>query len=608
MERLLSIVGLPGLVPSLRRNLRVLQHDPTPAIRLLLALLLTYLVLGPLLAMIAEGVQVQFRDASRLGAEEGALTGYYLHRVLLSDISGALFWRPLGRTLTVSFSVMLLSVLIGTMTAWLLVRTDLPGRNWMSRALVLPYIFPAWTFALAWITLFKNRRMAGPSGILESLGLTVPDWLAYGPVPIIVTLTLSYFPLAFILLAGALHSVDSQLEESATVFGVSRRVIMRRITMPLLLPTISSAALLLFSETVGSFGAPFLLGSQTKYTVLSTSLYRSIQTQSTGVAMVLTAMIVTLGVAAIAVDVYLIRNARKFITISGKGSFRTPVRLGQYKTLALTFVSGILFASIVLPLAALFVSTITREPGVLRWDNLTSLYWVGQQFPGGTDTRGLLRNADVLAAAGNSLRIVSLAALISAVLGTVTGYVTTRGSSRLLASYLKQLSFLPFLVPTVAFGAAYLTLFAVRRGPVPALYGSMLLIVLAMAIKYLPFAARSGTSAMMQLGQEPEDAAMIAGAPWRKRFTRIVLPILKRSLTPALILPFISGMKELVLIMFLAVPGLELLPTLVLRYIDYGYEPLANALVLVIIAIISVLTIALQIITKTGLAGTLRGA
>ena len=608
MKRSLSVRALPGLVPSLRRNLRVLQHDPTPAIRVFLALILTYLVVGPLIAMVVEGVQVQFRDAARLGADEGALTGYYIHRVLVSDISDALFWRPLGRTLTVSLSVMLLAVLIGTITAWLLVRTDMPGRDWMSRALVLPYIFPAWTFALAWITLFKNRRMAGPSGIMESIGLTVPDWLAYGPVPIIVTLTLSYFPLAFILVAGALHSVDSQLEESATVFGAPRRLILRRITMPLLLPAISSSALLLFSETVGSFGAPFLLGSQTKYTVLSTSLYRSIQNQSTGVAMVLTAMIVTLGVAAIGIDLYLIRNARRFVTISGKGSFRTPVRLGRFTAPALVFVGGLLFVSIAVPLAALFVSTITREPGVFRWDNLTSVYWLGQQFPGGTDTRGLLRNAEVIAAAGNSLRIVSVAALISAVLGTVIGYATTRGTSRLVAPYLKQISFLPFLVPTIAFGAAYLTLFAVQRGPIPALYGSTSLIVLAMAVKYLPFAARSGTSAMMQLGDEPEDAAMIAGARWRVRFTRIVLPILKRSLTPALILPFISGMKELVLIMFLAVPGVELLPTLVLRYIDYGYEPLANALVLIIIAIISVLTIALQMITKTGLAGSLRGA
>ncbi|MFW5644160.1 MAG: ABC transporter permease, partial [Alkalispirochaeta sp.] len=492
--------------------------------------------------------------------------------------------------------------------AWLLVRSDIPGRGLMSRALVLPYIFPAWTFALAWITIFKNRRMAGAPGILESVGMSVPDWLAYGPIPIIVTLTLSYFPLAFILISGALHSVDAQLEESAMVFGAPRALIMRRITMPILLPSVSSSALLLFSETVGSFGAPFLLGSPTKYTVLSTSLYRSIQNGDTGVAMVLTTIIVLLGVTAIGIDLYLVRNARRFVTISGKGSSRTPVALGAYRVPATVLVCVILFVSIVVPLVALLLSTITREPGVFRWDNFTSIYWIGDTFPGGTDTRGLFRNRDVIAAAGNSLRIVSLAAVLAASTGILIGYVTTRGRAGVLGAYLKQLSFLPFLVPTIGFGAAYLTLFAVPRGPVPALYGTMFLVVLTMAVKYLPFAARAGTSAMIQLGAEPEDAAMVAGAPWRIRFTRIVLPILKRSLTPALILPFISGMKELVLVMFLAVPGVELLTTLVLRYIDYGYEPLANALVLVIVGIITALTLILQTVTKTGLAGSLRGA
>ncbi len=597
-----------GTVPFLRRNLRVLQHDPTPAIRLLLALGMTYLVLGPLLTMVAEGIQVQFRDTGRIGSDAGALTGYYLHRVLSSDVSGPLFWRPLARTLTISLSVMLLSLALGTGVAWLLVRTDIPGRSWMSRALVLPYIFPAWTFALAWITIFKNRRLAGASGILESVGMTVPDWLAYGPVPIVATLTLSYFPLAFILISGALHSVDAQLEESAMVFGARRSLVLRRITMPILLPSLSSSALLLFSETVGSFGAPFLLGSPTKYTVLSTSLYRSIQQGDTGVAMVLTTIIVVVGVTAIGVDLYLVRNARRFVTISGKGTSRTPTALGPYRLPLTALVVLVLIVAILVPLAALFFSTITREPGVFRWDNFTSIYWIGDTFPGGTDTRGLLRNLDVISAAGNSLRVVSLAALISATLGVLIGYVTTRGRAGILGAYLKQLSFLPFLVPTIGFGAAYLTLFAVPRGPIPALYGTMSLVVLTMGIKYLPFAARAGTAAMIQLGAEPEDAAMVAGANWRVRFSRIVLPILKRSLTPALILPFISGMKELVLVMFLAVPGVELLTTLVLRYIDYGYQPLANALVLVIITIISVLTFVLQAATKTGLAGSLRGS
>lgn len=112
---------------------------------------------------------------------------------------------------------------------------------------------------------------------------------------------------------------------------------------------------------------------------------------------------------------------------------------------------------------------------------------------------------------------------------------------------------------------------------------------------------------MMQLGNEPEEAAMVCGARWRVRFFRIVVPILKKSLVTGIILPFISGMKELVLVVFLVTPGLELLTTQVLRYIDFGYIQLANAVVVVIVVIITLLTLVLQKITGTGLTSGLQG-
>ncbi len=188
------------------------------------------------------------------------------------------------------------------------------------------------------------------------------------------------------------------------------------------------------------------------------------------------------------------------------------------------------------------------------------------------------------------------------------GYVSVRYSGTRLAAYLKQLSFLPYIIPAIGFGAAYLTLFAVRRGPIPSLYGTMGLIILAMSIKYLPFAARTGTAAMMQLGKEPEEAAMICGSPWRRRFFKIVVPILKKTLVTGIILPFISGMKELVLVIFLATPGLEMMTTQVLRYIDYGYTQMANAVTVVIVFVILILTLLLQKITGSGITSGLKGS
>ncbi len=584
-----------------------LKHDPTPLIALGLILLLAYLVLGPLLAILTTGLQMQFRDSARADIEAGTWTWHYAERVFGSRISQVMFWDPLWRTLTISTAILTGSTLIGFGLAWILVRTDFPWRERVSQLMVVPYITPAWTFALAWTTLFKNRRVAGPPGIAEGLGFSPPDWLAYGPIPIIITLIFSLFPLAFLLFGSALQSVDTQLEESAQMVGASRPVILRRILLPLLLPALMSSGLLILSRTLGSFGTPYLLGSPVRYTVLATSLYGAIQRGEQGVASILTMVIILLGITVVGLDVYVIKEARRFVTISGKGSGQSLSPLRHWRIPAMLFVYGVLFIALVLPVGTLVLSTLTRRPGFFRWEDLTLVYWIGQSVPGFTGESGVLRNPAILRAAWNSLSISTMVAVLAGGLGTFIGYVAVRYGQSKVALYLRQLSFLPYLVPSIGFGAAYLTLFAVRRGPIPALYGTIWLVVLAMSINYLPFAARAGTAAMMQLGLEPEEAAMVSGAPWWTRFRRIVIPILKRTLITGIILPFISAMKELVLVVFLTTPGLELLTTQTLRYIDYGFTQLANGVVVIIIVIISILVLMLQWITGSGLTSSLRG-
>lgn len=595
------------LVTMARNRLYRLRHDPTPIIAFILVVALTYLVLGPLLALLSEGFRVQFRDAGRIGSKQNSLTLYYLGRVFTSQVSANLFWQPLKRTLLLSLVTLIASVLLGFFLAWVLVRTDVPGANFFSKMMILPYIAPSWTFALAWITLFKNRRIAGAMGIMETLGFSPPDWLAYGFFPIFVTLTFGLFPLAYLLFGGALQSVDSQLEESARMAGAHRAVVLRKIVLPLLLPALMSSGLLIISRTLGSFGTPYLLGSPVRYTLLSTSLYGAVQRGEQGLSSILTLVIVLIGMAVVSIDIYFVKEARRFVTVSGKGSFQNKQKLGVMKVPVVMFLILILLLSIVLPLATLMLSTVSVRMGVFTLDNFTLDFWLSPAIPHLAGISGILRNTDVIRSAWNSIRIVSVVAVLAGGLGTFIGYVTVRYSQSRTAGYLKQLSFLPYIIPTIGFGAAYLSLFAVRRGPIPSLYGTMALIILAMSIKYLPFAARSGTAAMMQLGTEPEEAAMISGAPWRERFFKIVVPILKKTLITGIVLPFISGMKELTLVIFLATPGTELMTTQVLRYLDYGYNQLANAVTMVIIFVIMILTLLLQKVTGSSLASGLRG-
>ena len=601
---------LPKVPVSLVRSwnrLLYLRYDPTHGIAAILIVILGFLILAPIISMIMEAFLVQFRDATRIGQSVGEFTLYYFERVFSSRISNLLFWTPLVNTIAISFLVVVIAVSLGILLAWLIVRTDMPSRRWFASTLIIPYILPSWTFALAWLSLFKNRRIAGVQGIAELFGFQPPDWLAYGMFPIVICLSFHYFPLVFLLFGGALRSLNSQLEETARILKASRLTIMRKIVMPLMLPALMSAILLTFSRAVGTFGTPYILGSPVRFDILSTSLYGSIRTGSPGVSSVLTGVMVILGISMVLIDSYIVREAHRFVTVGGKGEKRDPIPLGKYRIPAAVFVFLVFLFTAIIPVAVLLISTLTRMPGIFTLKNFTTEFWVSESIRINPGQSGLLRNDVVLKSLWNSLRIAGAAALIAGLLGTFVGYIVAKFQTSPVAQYLRQVSFFPYLVPSIGFGAAYLTLFAVPRGPIPSLYGTLILVVIVMSIKYLPFASRAGISAMMQLGNEPEEAAMLVGAPWYKRLTRIVIPIQKGTLVIGILLPFISGMKELSLIVMLATPGTEFLTTQVLRFLDYNYEQLAHGVTLIIIFIVIVLTYVFQRLTGSTLARGLGG-
>jgi iron(III) transport system permease protein len=275
------------------------------------------------------------------------------------------------------------------------------------------------------------------------------------------------------------------------------------------------------------------------------------------------------------------------VTVGARAGLERPARLRRFRPIAVAVAALAFLVTVVVPLGSLALSTFMKVPGVFDAANFTTDFWVGTipsfvGFP-----VGILRSPLLYGALWNSIWIVGLAAIVCGSLGLLIGYVVVRGQGSPIALFLRWVSFLPYLVPGIAFAAAYLSLFAVRRGPVPALYGTMWVLLLVLVIAYLPYASRSGIAAMLQLGREPEEAAQIAGARWGRRMARIVVPIQRGALVTAIILPFISGLKELSLVVMLATPGTEMLSTLSVRLIDYSYTQLANAAVL-IIAVVAV--------------------
>ncbi len=597
----------PAMLNRLRYALRVSMREPTTAIGIVIALVFTYLILAPIVTMLFQAVSVQFGDERRTAAEAGAGTLYYLNRTFFSAISTDLFWRPLLNTLTVAGSAIIVSMVVGIPLSWLVSRTDMLGRKWFATALIVPYMLPAWTFALAWTTLFKNRTVGGQPGWFEALGLTPPDWLAYGRVPITIILALHYAPFIILLFGSALRRFDSQLEDSARMLGARPHHVALQIILPLMRPALLSAIVLIFAKCLGEFGVPYVLGLPVKFEVLSTSLFRNLASRQTGVGAVIAGSIMALGVLTLLIDAKLVKEARRFVTIGSKGTMNRLTRLGVWRLPLTMFALLIFVISVCLPLLTLMLSTVMKQPANFAISNFTLDYWIGTNLETVALRTGILLSPDLWAAGWNTLWIVGSASIVSGVLGLLVGYVVVRTTWRPLSTFLRQVTFLPYLVPGIAFAAAYLSLFAVPRGPVPALYGTVTILILALMADQMPYASRAGISAMMQLGKDPEEAAQIAGAGWFRRMISIVIPIQKGSLVTGVLLPFISGIKGLSLFVILAVPSTDVLTTFSMRLVDYHYTQAANGVVLIIAAMAYFGTLAAQKLTKTNIAEGLGG-
>ena len=595
-------VAAPSAWQAWRYRLKVALREPTTLVGVLTALIFTYLIVVPIISIVLDAVRVQFGHERRLGKDVGDLTLYYIDRAFFSPVAHDLFWRPLFNTLTVALGAISLSLVIGTVLAWLISRTDMFGRRWFATALIVPYMLPAWTFALAWTTLFKNRTIGGQPGWFEAMGLTPPDWVAYGRFPITIILALHYTPFVILLFGSALRRFDSQLEDSARILGAHRYQVAVQIIMPLMRPALLSSMVLIFAKCLGEFGVPYVLGLPVKFEVLSTSLFRSIASRQTGVAGVVAASIMLIGIITLMIDARLVREARRFVTIGSKGSMNRQSRLGKMRLPATGFAATVFILSVGLPLLTLALSTVMKMPAKFTLDNFTLDYWIGTDLHTVALQTGILLSPELWAAAKNTMMIVGLASLVSGVLGLLVGYVVIRTPVRALSVYLRQVTFLPYLVPGIAFAAAYLSLFAVPRGPMPALYGTVTILILALIADQMPYASRAGISAMTQLGKDPEEAAQIAGAGWFRRMISIVIPIQKGSLVTGVLLPFISGIKGLSLFVILAVPSTDVLTTYSLRLVDYHYTQAANAVVLIIAAIAYFGTLLAQKLTRTNLA------
>ena len=422
---------------KLRLNASKITSNPSSIIGVILAVFLGYLVLAPIVAIVSNAFRLTRMDAMLSGASYGDFTFDYVDRVIFSPISQNIFWTPLGNSLIVSFFATTLALLLGFFLAILVTSTNIRGQKYLGFLLIIPYMLPSQAVATAWITMFKNRKVSGAPGMLESLGFDPPDWLAYGILPISVCMAFCYFPLAFLLFSNALNKIDNQLEEVATTLGAKTYIVWTKILIPLLIPTTMSILLLIVARTLGTFATPYILGTPAGFTLLSTSLYSSLRSGESGVVAVLAIVLTSIGLLLLLADIFFVRKWKRFVTVAGKGSKRDSVRLGLWRIPASFFAWAIFLFAAFGPFIVMLLSTLMREPGVFSISNLSFSYWTGIDVPG-VDQPGIFTSPEVLTALFNSLFIAGSASIMCGILGLMVGYVVVRLPGTFLSGYLRQ--------------------------------------------------------------------------------------------------------------------------------------------------------------------------
>ncbi len=382
-------------------------------------------------------------------------------------------------------------------------------------------------------------------------------------------------------------SIDSSLEEAGELAGAGRWRIMRKITLPLVIPAIASGFIMTFSKTMGTFGGPNVLGVPVQYYTLSTMLRSNTGIGNYGDGFVLAIMLILFAMVTVMLNQKVVGTRKSYETIGGRGFMSQKVKLRNWKFFLTTIVVIFELIIAVLPLTLLIYSTLMLRSGDYSLGNFTLAHWIGQaDIKINNGEPGVLLNPRIWRGAWNSIRLSLFTAFFTAFFGVILGYAIVKGRGTRLSKIVEQISFIPYVIPGIAFGAVYISMFTRPFGPVPALYGTFALLVVVSVAKHIPYSARSGVSAMLQVSKELEEAASIAGAnPWQ-RFKRIIFPLTSTGFVSGFLLTFITTMRELSLIILLVTPTTAVLASMTMRYIENGNEQQADAVIIILIVLV----------------------
>ena len=582
---------------TVRRNkVKTFFSKPHNVILLLMGIVLTITTVAPIVAIVQDTFKIHpgTIDAHLTGQVSGYTLVNYTD-LFTSPLAKINLWTPLWNTVLLSVGSCIVAILFGGIFAFLITRTNLSCRKYLSSIFIFPYIMPQWTLAVVWQNLFNSNVVTGTSnGLLASLfNVQMPLWWCKGLFPSLIVLGMHYAPFAYILIGGIFRNMDANLEEAATILDTPKWKTMFRITLPMVKPAILSTILLVFGSSMGSYPVPHYLGLAT----LSTK-YVSLNSKYTGEASILAIIMMIFGVAIMLLNQRSLKSRKNYTTVTGKSGQISKINLGRTGRVVIAVILIIItFFTSIFPIISFALETFLPNPGDYSFlytgdaNNLTTKWWITSENVtenGMYGQKGILYNNTIWTAFKGTMLVSVSCALIAGTIGTLIGYAVSKNRRSRWANYVNSVAFLPYLMPSIAVGVAFFILFSNKHFN---LFNTYTLLIIAGTIKYIPFASRSSLNSMLQLSGEIEEAAVIQDVPWIKRMTRIIIPIQKSSIISGYLLPFMTCLRELSLFMLLCVQGFILSTTL--DYFDemglYAFSSGINLILIVTILICNAL-------------------
>jgi len=555
-------VSEAALAPAAPR-VRHLSRRPDLSVWLFgsLVLLLIFLVANPILRLLWDS----------LHSADGSLSLDSYVRAL----GRARHLQALLNSLYLGAAVTAISLALGVPLALAVSRTNMPGRGFTHMAVLASFVMPNFLGAIAWILL------AGPNaGWINRLwmavfGSTEGPFNVFSFWGLAFVIALYTYPLVYVFTKSALDLISTELEDAAAIHGSGRFNTLARVTLPLALPSIVGAGILIFLETIALYGTPALIAIPAGINLATTQIVSFFQyplriEQAAAFSMPILVLTVVM--------LYLQRallSRKGYVSVSGKGGERRPFDAGPWKWLLLGYSTLICALSVVVPMAILVLASLSKAWGRgLAAGNLTLSNFHAIFF----------EQLTVRSALFNTVAYSASAALVCVAMGICVAYATQRRITPAPA-LVQFLALAPVAVPGLIIAIG---LYAAYAGPPFSLYGTGALVVVAFVTRFLPIAVTACGAAVRSLNPELEEAVRILGGNRITVMRQVVMPLLRKTLAGVFILVFVICTKELSTAVFLTGPASRVVSVLTLDLSEQGnYETLA-AMGVVLVAIVTV--------------------